>query len=105
MMIRHTAAFIAALLAAGPALGQDMAAGQKIAETWCSTCHAITATPQTRSSDGVAGFAAIAAMPSTTEMSLAAFLNTPHGRMPNFMLSRAEIADVSAYIIGLRGKR
>jgi mono/diheme cytochrome c family protein len=41
-------------------------------------------------------------MKSTTEMSLAAFLTTPHGRMPNFSLSRAEIRDVSAYILSLR---
>ena len=105
MPIQRAAAFIAVLLAAGPAVAQDVMAGQKIAETWCSNCHAVTATPQTRSSDGISSFASVAAMPSTTEMSLAAFLTTPHGRMPNFTLSRAEIADVSAYIVGLRGKR
>lgn len=105
MSIRHVAAVAVALLAgACPAVAQDAQAGLMIAETWCANCHTVVAGQQTRSSDAVPSFVRIAAMRSTTEMSLAAFLTTPHGRMPNFTLSRAEIADVSAYILSLRPK-
>jgi mono/diheme cytochrome c family protein len=48
------------------------------------------------------GFAAIAAMKSTTELSLQAFLQTPHDHMPDWRLSRQQIDDVVAYIMSLR---
>jgi hypothetical protein len=41
-------------------------------------------------------------MKSTTEMSLAAFLKTPHGGLPDSTLSRTEIQDVTGYILSLR---
>jgi hypothetical protein len=41
-------------------------------------------------------------MSSTTEAGLAAFLSTPHGKMPDYSLSRNEIRNVSAYILSLR---
>jgi hypothetical protein len=40
-------------------------------------------------------------MASTTSTSLNAFLSTPHPSMPDYALSRQEIADVSAYILSL----
>ena len=55
------------------------------------------------SGDAVPSFRAIAAMPSTTALSLRVFLQTPHGRMPDFALSRNETDDVIAYILSLRG--
>jgi mono/diheme cytochrome c family protein len=80
---------------------QDISAGQKIAGTWCSNCHNI-APKVAAAREGVPSFSSIAQMNSTTEASLAAFLTTPHGKMPNLSLSRAEIRDVSAYILSLR---
>jgi hypothetical protein len=50
-------------------------------------------------------FWSIARMPSTTAMSLQAFLSTPHHRMPDYSLSRQEIADISAYILSLKTAR
>jgi hypothetical protein len=47
-------------------------------------------------------FATIAAMPSTTEASLSAFLQTSHASMPNLILSQAERNDLIAYILSLR---
>jgi hypothetical protein len=38
-------------------------------------------------------------------MSLHAFLSTPHHRMPDYSLSRQEIADISAYILSLKTAR
>jgi len=89
------------ILGTAVARAQDIAAGQAIAETWCSNCHS-TVARDAAVRDGVPAFFSIAQMPSTTEMSLATFLTTPHGRMPNFSLSRTEIRDVSAYILSLR---
>jgi mono/diheme cytochrome c family protein len=94
----------AALLAAGAARAQDISTGKGIAQVWCSDCHLVD--PQERKSgrNGAPTFLSIARMKSTTEASLAAFLSTPHGRggMPDLVLNREEIQDVSAYILSLR---
>lgn len=81
----------------------DPAAGQRLAERWCSgACHVTGPTSQQGTSSGIPTFAAIARMPSTTQMSLRVFLQTPHAGMPDLHLSRDEIADVAAYILSLR---
>jgi mono/diheme cytochrome c family protein len=93
----------AAILGAGPAHTQDIAAGRGIAQVWCSNCHLADPQEQASARDAVPAFLSIARMKSTTEASLAAFLeNPPHGGMPNLTLSRKEIQDVSAYILSLR---
>jgi mono/diheme cytochrome c family protein len=97
--------FIAAtLLAAGAARAQDILIGKGIAQLWCSDCHLVD--PQERKSgrDSAPTFLSIARKKSTTEASLAAFLSTPHGRggMPDLVLNRTEIQEVSAYILSLR---
>ncbi len=81
----------------------DPQAGHELALAWCAGCHAVEPRP-VRSGDAVPSFAAIAAMPSATAMSLTAFLTTPHGRMPNFQLSRQQVDDAVAYILSLRGR-
>jgi mono/diheme cytochrome c family protein len=95
----------AALVFASPAMAQgpagDAAAGMGIARTWCSNCHVVDSSPA-KAMDNVPSFPAIAAMPSTTEMSLQVFLTTPHGQMPNFQLTRQQIDDAVAYILSLR---
>ena len=48
------------------------------------------------------GFAAIAALPSTTSMSLRAYLRTPHANMPDYRLSREELDDIVAYLLTVR---
>ena len=52
--------------------------------------------------DAVPSFVSVARMDSTTTTSLEVFLSTPHGRMPDYSLSRHDIANVSAYILSLR---
>jgi mono/diheme cytochrome c family protein len=107
--IRHAIpAFGAALLAAvwaGPLAAQpigDTAAGHALATAHCAECHAISPAEQEGSLIEVPTFAAIAQLPSTTAMSLRAFLQSPHATMPNLRLSHDEIEDVAAYILGLR---
>ncbi len=82
----------------------DAAAGRHLAETWCSTCHVVTPTTQRGASNGAPTFAANARKKSTTPLSLRAFLQTPHERMPDLHLSRDEIDDLTAYILSLRRK-
>jgi mono/diheme cytochrome c family protein len=81
---------------------QDVSSGQEIAQRWCSGCHRINSEPQKSINDAIPSFPAIAALKSTTAMSLAAFLSTSHGPMPDYSLSRTEIRDVSSYILSQR---
>lgn len=82
----------------------DVAAGHRLAETWCSSCHAVDPAPQRSTDIGAPAFAAIADMASTTPLALRAFLQTPHAQMPDLHLSRDEIDDLTAYILSLRRK-
>jgi mono/diheme cytochrome c family protein len=96
----------AVTLATGLALAQQRTPGNvnnghELAKTWCTGCHFIEAN-ETMARDAVPSFTAIAAMKSTTELSLQAFLQTPHDHMPDWRLSRQQIDDVSAYIMSLR---
>jgi mono/diheme cytochrome c family protein len=81
---------------------QDIPGGMQIAKTWCSGCHQIDRQERKDGNDAVPSFPSVAQMNSTTAMSLSAFLSTPHGRMPDYALSRIEIENVSAYILSLR---
>ena len=101
------AVFCAGLLATGSVRAQeigDTAEGHKLAENWCSSCHVIGPTQQQGVSNGAPTFAAVARMKSTTTLSLYAFLQTPHDRMPDLHLSRDDIDNISAYILSLRHK-
>ncbi len=96
---------LAALLVFGPrqatAYG-DPAEGRRLATAWCSGCHQVDPLTQSTATDAVPSFQAIAAMPSTTSLSIQAFLSTTHDVMPNFRLTGAQIDDVGAYILSQR---
>jgi cytochrome c len=108
--MRRTMAIAAVALGlaagAGTAAAQpigDPAAGRRLAEAWCTECHAIgrdvvygiTRAP---------GFAEVAQRPATTALSLNVFLRSNHDNMPNFILQRAEADDIVAYILTLKGE-
>ena len=86
------------------ASAQDVAAGETIAKTWCAGCHEVGRGngPKTGSDAAPPSFVSVAKLSSTTAMSLSAFLSTSHSRMPDYALSRNDIANVSAYILSLR---
>lgn len=90
--------------AAGAQQEGDPTAGRRLAEAWCSGCHAIGPGASGPASDAAPTFPAVARMHSTTGMSLHAFLLTPHPPMPDIQMSRGQIDDVVAYILGLRDR-
>ncbi len=99
----RTPVFIAAaIVAAGAAHAYDIANGKLIAQVWCSNCHLVDPQQRGVARDATPMFLSIARMKSTTAASLAAFLKTRHGGMPDLNLGRNEIEDVSAYILSLR---
>lgn len=79
----------------------DVRDGHALARQWCSECH-IVDDEQTTGSADVPPFAAIARSESLTSEGLSAFLADPHPVMPNLSLSRAQIADIVAYIEALK---
>ena len=107
-MLRPILAALVIAASSGGAAAQaagDVAAGGELARRWCSNCHVVGRGPGTSpaTGDAVPTFASVASMPSTTVLSLRAFLQTPHQRMPDFALSRAETDDLIAYILSLKG--
>ncbi|MCC6981742.1 MAG: cytochrome c [Bauldia sp.] len=96
--------FVAAggLMASGDAHGQGIASeGGEIAARWCAPCHRVSADQPIANAD-VPGFAEIAARSADDYAWLATFLADPHPPMPDFSLTRQEIADLVAYIASLR---
>jgi len=97
---------LAVLLAPGAALAQahgDAAEGGKLTASWCSGCHQVDLRRRNSGNDAVPSFAAIAALPSTTTLSINAFLRSEHDVMPDYKLTAVQIDDVAAYITSLRG--
>ncbi|MFZ5691943.1 MAG: c-type cytochrome [Pseudomonadota bacterium] len=97
------AAMIGALAngAAAQAIG-DPKAGWRLAEAWCSECHAV----QPERAGGLLrapSFADVAKRPGTTPLSLNVFLRSNHDNMPNLILKRDEADDIVAYILSLKG--
>ena len=96
------------VLAAGAACAQglpgDAGAGRELALSHCASCHAIARLPLWPPLSRARSFADIARSPETTELGLRAFLQTPHARMPNLVLSRPQTDDVISYILSLRSR-
>jgi mono/diheme cytochrome c family protein len=80
----------------------DSERGREAAERACMSCHAASRSGPPGLTDLAPDFTSIAALPSTTPVSLRVFLQTPHQRLPSNILSPTEINDVVAYIMSLR---
>ncbi len=89
-------------VAAAQDLRGDVARGRHLAEHWCSSCHRMSTGGTGR--HGVATFVEVARLPSTTALSLRAFLYTSHADMPNVQLSSAQADDLIAFILSLKAK-
>jgi mono/diheme cytochrome c family protein len=96
----------AALLFAPAAWADDIGdpvAGRKVAQAWCSNCHVFPGSTHATVT-GAPSFSAIAAHSTTTPLGLRAFLQTPHGRMPDLHLSNSEMDDLIAFILSTKRK-
>ncbi len=85
----------AALPAAASAA--DAEQGEVLAKRWCASCH-VVASDQQRANGQAAPFSVIGKTPGLDASKLALFLLVPHPKMPDMNLSRAEAADLAAYI-------
>lgn len=92
--------FVAAF-AAWSAQADDIAAGFRHAKEVCAKCH-VVASGVGRGTDGAPPFATIPNELKRSEAQIKAFLSRPHGRMPDFVMTRREIDDLTAYIMSLR---
>ena len=89
-----------AAVSAAAAAPADLDQGEKLARRWCAACP-IVAADQGRGADNVPAFASIARMPDFSAEKIAQFLMDPHPKMPDMQLSRAEAADLGAYIASM----
>ena len=93
-------------LVTGHAFAQDLpgdpAAGARLAHEVCAVCHLVS-DDQTSDPEVGPSFFEVADHPATTELSLRAFLQTPHATMPNLMLTPEETDDIISYILTLKG--
>ena len=72
----------------------------------CSPCHAVTAEQRSQRIIAIApDFQTIANTPGMTATALRAFLQTPHPKMPNLILSPEQSADVISFLLSLRDGR
>jgi mono/diheme cytochrome c family protein len=104
--MRRTALLGVLIGMAAPALAQpepgDPRAGQRLAVAWCANCHQVAPGGPGPANDAAPSFAAVMQMASTTSMSLRVFLQSPHGAMPDYRLSREQMDDLVAYMLTLR---
>ena len=94
-------AFAAAVVLTAPAIAADVERGEAMAKRWCAACHVVAA-GQTRGSTQAPPFSEIARKPGFGAGQLALYLLLPHPRMPDMAMSRAEAADLAAYIAAQR---
>lgn len=86
-----------------PAQGAgDLSGGLALAREVCSECHAIrkgqVRSPNPRSPT----FVELANTPGMTATALTVALTTPHWRMPMFILTAEQRANIVAYILSLK---
>lgn len=101
--------FTALLSLAVPASSQaaevgDPAIGRTLAQTWCSSCHAVSGT-QRRGGDVAPPFAALVAGPQgLSDARLRGWLHDPHPPMQGITLSRQQTEDIVAYLRSLASR-
>ena len=79
--------------------------GRVYAREVCSPCHAVTAEQRSQRTIAIApDFQTIANTSGMTATALRAFLQTPHPKMPNLILTPEQSADVIAFVLSLRDR-
>jgi mono/diheme cytochrome c family protein len=103
-MSRLFAALLSSLFVvtlANAAAAADAANGERLAKRWCAACH-LVASDQQRGTTQAPPFSAIAKEPGIDAAKIALYLLLPHPKMPDMNMSRAEAADLAAYIAAQR---
>jgi mono/diheme cytochrome c family protein len=95
------ATVFAASVGATTAFGADAGNGLQLARRWCASCHIIESDQRT-GSEAAPPFATIARLPDFGASKIAFFLLYPHPKMPDMSLTRAEAADLAAYIATMK---
>jgi cytochrome c len=75
--------------------------GYRLADAWCTQCHAIDARTA-GTANAAPDFAAIANQPSTTALSLKVFLKSSHRSMPNLVIAPEQADNLVDYILSLK---
>ena len=102
MMLPIAAAILAGQLPAqAQPVDRDVVSGREIAIKRCSSCHRVLPMTLVDRVDPPS-FQSLAEMPSTTGISLNAFLHSNHKNMPDFVISSADSNDLIAYILSLQ---
>ena len=81
----------------------DPYVGREIAESWCGECHDVEPNGMDVY-EGVPAFQTLADTPAYTEMALRAFLQSPHGDMPDVMPTREQTDHIIGYILSLENR-
>jgi mono/diheme cytochrome c family protein len=79
----------------------DPVHGKALAESLCSNCHLVGSGQEHVNAD-VPSFREIANVPGRTAGDIVSFIILPKHPMPQIPLTKAELADLAAYIISLR---
>lgn len=80
----------------------DAERGKAHAQAVCAECHAVAPGARKAGYAKATAFQVLAERPDITELSLRAFLRSPHENMPELVLTEGEIDDIAAYILSLR---
>ena len=100
-----TAAAVLIALGALPATAQeigDATAGHAFAAKHCTECHAIEPGEATSPNRKAPNFTTVAKTSGMTGRALAAWFDTSHPTMPNFVLRAGDRDNVIAYILSLK---
>lgn len=104
-MKRIIAIVLAIAAASGSAVAEDVgnpAAGQRFAEVHCAECHAVRSGGDASPNKDAPPFAAVAVTPGMNGRALAAWLQTSHPTMPDFLIAQTDRDNVIAYILSLQ---
>jgi mono/diheme cytochrome c family protein len=80
----------------------DPGRGRDLAESLCSTCHVVDASPGNVAKSDISSFYSIANRPDQSQERLAGAIIFPHPAMPKVSFTNTELRDVIAYIMSLR---
>jgi len=83
----------------------DVTSGRVLAGKVCAKCHNVRRNGSESPLPEAPPFQQVANAPSTTELSLRVFLQTPHRLMPDLRLTTEERDDAISYILSLKQKK